>query len=406
MQSPKPTKNGQVTVIPCVQALDDIAAFIRRHLVCDEHQLTLLTLWSACTQCHHLFSTAPYLWIHSPQPQSGKSLCLNLLCDLLNAEAPFTGVPGVSLLDRLLQGRALDELDELHARTKSAAAPCIVFIDDCQHSFGPSERQPVVCLLASGSAATGFFPWGDQDYSVFGPKALAGNSVLPRSLAARCIPIRLCRPKASEKFARYRLDDAAATLDALRSRLRRWLQQASPALVQAAKNLPPDLPAALAPGQSKCAEPLVHIADAAGGTWPAKVRAALVAVFNLADANPELQILFDLRVIFGEKNNPEYLATADLLSELHKLDSRPWNAWTSKSGRRLAAHLRPFGIVSQRVKLDQEQDFMAYLRKDFEDSWERYLPPSSVPTEPEPIQLSPNGTPAREESMMYAMAAN
>lgn len=88
-------------------------------------------------------------------------------------------------------------------------------------------------------------------------------------------------------------------------------------------------------------------------------------------------MLSDLRSIFHDKNNPEYLATADLLAQLRTLDNRPWSAWSPNSGRRLAVLLRPFGIISRRLYFASyfasEDGVMGYLLKDFYDAWERYL---------------------------------
>ncbi len=389
MQNSKSSAKGQTASMPIpsrggIELLDGIAAFIRRYLVCDDHQLTLLTLWIAFTQCHHHFFNAPYLHVRSAQPHSGRTLCLNILCDLSEAEITFSGLPAAALIEKLLQDRSLDFLE-----ARESVWPFPVLIDDYHHSFGPSERQPLVSLLASGSEVTAFFSLAQEDYNLFGPKALAGNSPLPKSLAGRCIPIQLRRPKPSEKFLRYEAQYKGDEIKGIKQHLRHWLKQVSEVLAQAAKNLPPDLPLTLSPGQIKCSEPLVHIADAAGGTWPRKVRAALAAVFDPAEAGPELQILSDLRAIFREKNNPEYLATGDLLSQLRALDSRPWSGWSGKSGRRLAGHLRSFGIVSRRLHFGSGDDFMGYLLKDFHDAWERYLPPESACVEFQPVKISP-----------------
>ena len=384
MANPKSAGNGPTGPVHArggAQILDDMAAYIRRHLVCDDHQLTLLTLWSACTHCHHHFRTAPYLHVHSPQPHCGKSLCLNLLADLSDADIVFTGIPAAPLLATLIQDRTL----ELKSSTEHRRCP--VLIDDYQHTFGPSERQPIVCLLASGLDSHSFFARGGMEYAHFSPKALAGNSPLPRSLAMHCIPIVLRPPKPSEKFVRYGSDDSQDER-ALRDRLLHWLNHVSSTLAQAAKNFPADLPPTLSLGQIKRAEPLLHIADLAGGSWPAQVRAALVAVFDLAESTPELQVLSDICSIFRNHNNPEYLATSDLLSQLRTLDNRPWSAWPANSGRRLAGLLRPFGITSRRLHLSSADDFMGYLLKDFHDAWERYLPSSLTAAEPERINVS------------------
>ncbi|HXB22890.1 MAG TPA: hypothetical protein VNV88_15995 [Candidatus Solibacter sp.] len=52
--------------------LNEIVSFLRRYLVCDDHQLTLLALWSLHTWCYSCFPTTPYLDVHSPEPQSGR----------------------------------------------------------------------------------------------------------------------------------------------------------------------------------------------------------------------------------------------------------------------------------------------------------------------------------------------
>lgn len=376
MENGKPKANGHTSSTPGAQVLTDISSLIRRYLVCDDHQLTILSLWIACTQCHHHFGRAPYLDIHSAEPHSGKTLCLNLLCNLTATCILYTGVPATPLIARLIQGRSLDEFDFSESKD-----PCTVFLDDCQQSFGASERQPIIALLNSGSDISGFFAHGKQDFNLFGPKAFAGNSPLPRSLAARCIPIHLRRPRPSEKFARYCMGGVAEALKTHRARLKDWLKQAAQSLTNAAKNDPHDLPLALSPGQRECAEPLVHIADVAGGAWPAKVRAALVAVFELVEVSPELQLLSDVRAIFRNKNNPEYLATSDLLSELREMEDRLWSAWGPKSGRRLAGHLRKFDIGPRDLHFGCTTAFKGYRISHLQDAWDRYLPPLAAPVD-------------------------
>jgi Protein of unknown function (DUF3631) len=194
-------------------------------------------------------------------------------------------------------------------------------------------------------------------------------------------------------------------MENLLARLREWLKHAAQALTNAARNDPRDLPLALSPGRSKCAEPLVQIADVAGGHWPAKVRAALVAVLDLSEISPELQLLSDVRVIFRDKNNPEFLATGDLLCELRKMDSRPWSAWGPKSGRRLAGHLRPFAIIGCRLHRGSGDPFMGYLLKDLHDAWERYLPASPTRME-EQLEISSETSASQPGTTLCAIGAD
>jgi hypothetical protein len=57
------------------------------------------------------------------------------------------------------------------------------------------------------------------------------------------------------------------------------------------------------------------------------------------------------------------------------MDQRPWSQWTLKSGYKLGALLRPFGIFSRNITIGDEKNLKGYHFKDFADAWERYLPP-------------------------------
>ena len=74
-----------------------------------------------------------------------------------------------------------------------------------------------------------------------------------------------------------------------------------------------------------------------------------------------------------------------------------------KSGRRLAGLLHPFGIASRRMHLTQQDDFMGYLLKDFQDAWERYLPPSSLGAQSERIAVSSATNAAEPEATLSAV---
>jgi Protein of unknown function (DUF3631) len=388
MKSAKQTTNGHSSTPPGADLLDAVAAFFREYLVCDDHQLTLLTLWAACTRFQQVFTTAPYLDIRSVDPCSGKTTCLNLLDVLCYNKAFLTGVPAATLIERCLPGRCFEDPGMGENQPLFT-----LLLDDCHHTFGRSELQPALALLNSGSDVGSFFPWGDDDYYFFGPKAFAGSAPLPRSLAARCIPIVLRRPKPSEKFNRLLPGHDDTTV--LTRGLKDWAANISSALAKAAQNQPAQLPPTLLPGQHRCVEPLIHIADFAGGSWPQKARAAAIAVFDLADASPHLQMLWDVRAIFRLKNDPEYIPTADLLTELRKMDARPWSEWGPKSGKRLASHLRPFDIHSHHINRSEGECY-GYFCNNFQDAWDRYLLPLSTGTNLEKLPASCDGNGAYE----------
>jgi Protein of unknown function (DUF3631) len=348
------------------KVLDSIASFIREYLVCDDHQATVLTLWSTYTWCFSSFITAPYLDIRSPEPQSGKSVCLMLLESLCGSPMLVTGAAPSTLFSRLLNGRSVAQI----RKGERIHLPLTILLDDCHHSFGPSERQPLLALLNCGSQATCLFAFRGEDYCVYGPKAFAGGFPLPRSLASRCIPIVLRRRKSSDPIKGFRPDDNETITKGFQHWLENWGAENS-ARLEENRNTSVQFPPALTPRQQQCAEPLIRTANMVGGAWPAKSRAALTAVFGRAECSDSVQVLKDLRALFRMNNNPEQLPTRDLLSFLCGLENRPWNTWGSKSGSRLGSLLRPFGIFSSDLRFG-ENVLKGYRFKDFQDAWERY----------------------------------
>ena len=239
-----------------VDVLDAVEAFIREFLVCDDHQLTVLALWSAYTWCFPNFLTAPYLDIRSPQPQSGKSVCLLLLSTLCRSSLLVHGASPSTLFSRLLEGRSLEQIKLKEHRN----LPLTLLLDDSHHSFGSSERQPVLALLNSGSEATSIFAFRTASYSVYGPKAFAGDFPLPPSLASRCIPIVLHRRKASDPVRPFVPDDLERLTDTFQHWFQDWSQENSNRLVEN-RNKPVQLPPGLTPRQQQCAEPLIRVAN-------------------------------------------------------------------------------------------------------------------------------------------------
>ncbi|HEY6351612.1 MAG TPA: DUF3631 domain-containing protein [Candidatus Angelobacter sp.] len=359
-----------------VEMLDGLTDFLRQYLVCDQHQLNVLALWIIHTWCYQHFPTATYLNICSAEPQCGKTRCLELLS--LFSDSPWlaTGVLRKTILDKLLTPERSQNL----ADGAPFPAPRTVLLDDCHHTFGPSERQPHLALLNTGSRKTGRYVFGSSEYCLFGPKAFASNAPLLPSLASRCIPIPLRRKKPSDSVRRFDRRIAAGQA----AKLLDWLNAISARpgwIAKKANEAPPGLPKRLTPREQDCAEPLIHIADAIGGTWPETARNSVDMIFKLSPGTVAAELLHDLRVIFMFKKDPEYLASRDILELLASLEFRPWNSWSRNSGKKLAGLLGPLGIRSQNLHCNSEKSFKGYLFKDFQDAWQRYAPVAEADAE-------------------------
>src|SRR5215471_18625081 len=354
-----------------IEMLDSIVKFLRRHLVCEDYQYTILALWIVNTWCFRSFPTAPYLLIRSAESHSAKTLCLKLLAALSDAPWLATGGHWRCIIENLTLKRKLQVGKNAPLPPKNT-----IMLDDCHHTFSPSERQRILSLLNSGSDASCNYIDGLARHCVFGPKAFAGNAALPRSLSSRCIPIVLRRKKPSDPIARFNPDAAASAASLARS-LESWATANSAALAKVGNQVPPRLPQGLNARQQDCAEPLLHIADRVGGLWPDKARSAIVAAFKLADDSLSIELLADIRAIFFIKEDPSYISTHDLLEGLTGIEYRPWAAWNKGSGgaRRLAGLLRPLGVAVRSLHKSTSNTFRGYLREMFLDPWERYLPP-------------------------------
>lgn len=373
----------QIAQLDPGEMLSTVETILRKYLVCDDHQFTILTLWSVYTWCFDKFPTAAYLHICSPDSQSGKTLCLELLHTLSKDPWMATGATQQTVIQILenhefqlrVEEEEVEESDGDHEENPEERKEhyTTFLLDDCHHTFGPSERQPLLARLNSGSRRFTWYSVGSDWFRFFGPKVFAGNARLPRSLAERCIPIVLRRKKATEKVSRFDPLTPVIPLNLL-AWIAIWCLDNSDTLTRLAQQAPLGMPDSLTPHQSDCAEPLLHIANHIGGPWPEKIRAAFNAIFGLGDWSESVQALYDVRSCFNAKDNPEYLLSRDLLPLLTSMDQRPWSGWTTRSGRKLGALLHPFGIASRRLNIGDDKGIKGYLIEDFKDAWERYLP--------------------------------
>ena len=114
-------------------------------------------------------------------------------------------------------------------------------------------------------------------------------------------------------------------------------------------------------------QPLLAIADAAGGEWPERAHQASVAARAGDDEqSTKVRLLGDIKAVFEEKA-ADRLASVDLVEALVAMEDRQWAEWRGKpiTQTGVARLLKPFGISP--VK-------RSYQFFQFEDAFARYLP--------------------------------
>jgi hypothetical protein len=236
---------------------------------------------------------------------------------------------------------------------------------------GHTKAQAFVLRAGPGGSAKAFSSWCPKALALIGrPSA----TIWDRSVV---VPIRRKGPK--EKVEQLRLD-RLSEFQPLVQDAARWALDNGKQLANAEPLMPTEIKSDRAKDNWR---PLLAIADALGGEWPALARQAAVELSAIADdgLGQDLGVLLleDIQVVFNTLH-VDRVNTHQLLHDLWAMDERPWR--TCNSGRaispeKLSVLLRPFGIQSKKwAETGPVRTFSrGYLRTDFADAFERYLSP-------------------------------
>jgi len=228
-----------------------------------------------------------------------------------------------------------------------------------------------------------------EEFDTYSPKALVGIGTLPPTVADRAIPIRLERRSLHEVVEKFRRVDVEA--DAVE------LQQAF-AQFAATATFPyrPVVPAALDDRAAEGWEPMLALADIAGGDWPERARRAAVELHASRDQDEEALsslLLRDLRGVFTEAKAAR-LFTSDVLPRLHEIESSPWGDYGGKpmTGHAMAKLLRAYRIEPRELRIGDTTK-RGYTVEQFTDAWSRYTasPESSNAASETTKQSNDNG---------------
>jgi len=349
--------------------LDNLLIELHRYLAIDNQAAVAVALWTTHTWVFESFDVSPYLAVTSPEKRSGKTRLLDVL-DLLVAKPWRVVTPSEAVVYR-----------------KVAADAPTLLLDETDAIFGPqanSVYEGLRALLNAGNRRGTTIPRcvGEganlqvQNFEVFCPKALAGIGRLPDTVADRSIPIRMARRRRSDHIERFRYRPAHAATDALRQYLAEWADEVRQ--LADLGNARPELPDELDDRAQDSWEPLLALADLAGGLWPGWARKAAVALSTGRDEEDEqslgVHLLADVRTVFDHAGLTR-LPTTTLLDDLVALDESPWGDMHGKpiTPHRLRRLLHPYCIKPIQWH-DAESRGRGYVRSAFEDAWARYLP--------------------------------
>jgi hypothetical protein len=142
----------------------------------------------------------------------------------------------------------------------------------------------------------------------------------------------------------------------------------------------PDLPEGLTNRAADIWEPLLALADLAGGRWPDLGRVAATGLTARAQENSPIgTLLMDIFLTFL-LGGVERVFSRDLAAALMGLPDRPWVQL--RKGKQvtetwIAQQLRPFGVKPKTLRINGELG-KGYLKEDFTETFRRYIPKAEV----------------------------
>jgi putative DNA primase/helicase len=142
----------------------------------------------------------------------------------------------------------------------------------------------------------------------------------------------------------------------------------------------PLIPAGLSNRSADIWEPLLALADLAGGRWPELAReAALGLTGRSADRSPIGSLLLDILVVLVE-GGEDRIFSRDLVAKLKGFGDRPWlelSKGKAVTELWLARQLGKYGIRPRPVRKG-EVVAKGYLQADLMETFRRYIPRSEV----------------------------
>jgi hypothetical protein len=367
--------------------LSDLRQVFERFVILPKWSAEALALWTLHTYAFQQRDVSTYLGLESPEKRCGKTTLLTVLSELVNRPVVAANISSPALFrvieemrptllideaDTFLQGN--DEMRGILNSGYSRKTAYVVRVASqftqynlpaagCPSATAPQEREPDGAAIGATRLVR---------FSCWCPKIMAVIGRLPDTLADRCIVVRMQRKTALETCERLKNLDATP----LRRQCARFAQDHGQDIAGARPDLPPDMN----DRAGDIWEPLLALADLAGGPWPELARQAAVELTASAQENsPMSSLLFDILLQFVHFN-AERIYSRDLVACLNHLPDRPWAMMRSGNAINelwLSQKLRPYGIRPRTIRTGT-MTAKGYFKDEFTEIFRRYIPRSEA----------------------------
>jgi Protein of unknown function (DUF3631) len=354
--------------VAVAELLDELIKQIHQHVVLTNDQAVAVALWILLSWVHEAAAVhSPILLVTSAQPDSGKSTLLGIVGYLARRALLSVSISGPALfrsIEKWAPTFVIDEADTVFTNN-----------EDLREVFnsGWTRGQSVIRCDPNTQEP--------RAYSTFAPKCLGmkGKKV-PDTTMSRAIVVELKRKRLTEEVKDFDHIDNAE-LGRIRRRLARWAND-NGLLLSRAK---PEIPEGFHNRVRANWKLLLAIAETADPEWAERARTAAKKLAGaMKTASIGIDLLTDIRSLFIEKN-VHRLASSVIADHLHGIEGRQWAEW-GRSGKPITANgvariLAQFEtkdgipIAPDSVRIGDRTP-KGYLLSQFEDVFERYLPPT------------------------------
>ena len=352
--------------------LGDVYRFLGRFVAYPSDDCRIAhTLWIAHTHLMDAWESTPRLAFLSPEPASGKTRALEITETLVPRPVEAVNATPAYLFRKVSDPEGpptilFDEIDTVFGRGRENEE--VRGVLNAGHRRGAMAGR---CVVKGKIIET-------EELPAYCAVAVAGLGRLPDTVLSRSVVVRMRRRKATERVEPYRRRIHAPQGHKLRDQLELWAETIFDDMCEAT----PEMPPGVEDRNADMWEPLLAVADAAGGHWPETARVSSVSLVSLAqERTPSLgiKLLEDIKAVFDELE-VDRITTVDLLEKLNGMEESPWGDLKGKplDSRRLSRMLGEYEISPGQVRVSDEKTLKGYLKEHFLDTWPRYVNPEDA----------------------------
>ena len=364
--------------------LTELSDTIGEYLVINADQRDGVSLWAVFAHAHDLRDYAPLLIAKSAIKRCGKSRLAEILERLSPRPLYLAGLT-TSFIERAIDDwrctLIIDEADRIRKGDQALAERIDAQLN---RSF---KRQAARVGKNVPLPGGGYEP---RLFSTWTPTFIAGIGDQADTAEDRAVIIVLKRKLRTQKTKPLRGKDGADLVDLAR-KIARWVADNESRL----RSHDP-VPLEVDNDRAKDVwEPLLTIADIAGGEWPQRARIAEIALAGATEEEENLKVMLlgDILDIFADEFPPGHaahwegpgrpddgprLASAVIIKRLLGLEDRPYSALGKAqkplTQNMLGRQLKGFDIRPATVRVDGGGTAKGYYLRAFEDAFARYLP--------------------------------